>query len=367
MGQRTPLYNEHLALNAKVVDFAGWDMPIHYGSQLEEHHQVRRGCGLFDVSHMRVVDLTGADCRPFLSHLVANDVAKLTTYGRALYTCMLNPQGGVIDDLIVYHFADDRFRLVVNAGTADKDIAWMREQAKAFANLTITPRADLAMIAVQGPTAPQTLYAAVAGSEAAVAALKPFNAAWLGGVDATDATLIARTGYTGEDGFEIMLPATQAAAVWQALLQAGGKPIGLGARDTLRLEAGMNLYGQDMDEQIGPLESGLSWTVDLKNAARNFIGRSALPTQPAQQLVGLVLLDRGVLRSHQKVIAAQGEGETTSGTFSPSMNASIALARVPAGVALGDTVEVEIRDKRLKARVVKAPFVRNGKVLVSVE
>jgi aminomethyltransferase len=361
MGQRTPLFDAHVAAGAKIVDFAGWDMPIHYGSQLEEHHLVRRACGLFDVSHMRVVDLSGPACRPYLSKLLANDVAKLASPGRALYSCMLNDAGGVIDDLIVYHFADDRFRLVVNAGTADKDIAWMRAQAQAFGtDLAILPRPDLALIAVQGPTAPTVLFAAVPGSEAVASPLKSFHAAWLG-----DDVLIARTGYTGEDGFELMLPATRALEVWNALLAAGGKPAGLGARDTLRLEAGMNLYGQDMDETVTPLEAGLAWTVDLKNPSRAFIGRAALKVPPPRVLVGLLLIDRGVLRAHQKVITAQGEGETTSGSFAPTLNASVAFARVPLGISPGDVVDVEIRDKRLKAKVVKPPFARNGKAQVN--
>jgi aminomethyltransferase len=268
---------------------------------------------------------------------------------------MLNPQGGVIDDLIVYFFRPDFYRVVVNAGTADKDLAWIMQHAGSVA---VKPRRDLAMIAVQGPNARARTWAALPGAEAASAELKPFHAAWLG-----DA-LIARTGYTGEDGFELMIPAGRAEATWNALLGAGVKPAGLGARDTLRLEAGMPLYGQDMDEQTSPLEAGLAWTVDLA-APRDFIGKSVLAgRRPDRQTLGLLLTDKGVLRAHQKVFTAQGEGEITSGTFSPSMSRSIALARLPAGCAVSDTVEVEIRDKRLKATVVKPPFVRNGKVLV---
>ncbi len=355
MTKQTPLYATHVRLGGKMVDFAGWDMPLHYGSQVEEHHLVRRDAGMFDVSHMLALDLEGAGAHDLLHRLIANNVDKLTVPGRALYSCMLNAQGGVIDDLIVYFFRPDFYRVVVNAGTADKDLAWIAQHA---GSVQVKPRRDLAMIAVQGPNARAKTWAALPGSEAASSGLKPFHAAWFG-----DA-LIARTGYTGEDGFELMIPADRAEATWNALLAAGVKPAGLGARDTLRLEAGMPLYGQDMDEQTSPLEAGLAWTVDL-DAPRDFTGKSVLAARrPERQTLGLLLEDRGVLRAHQKIFAAQGEGEITSGSFSPSMNRSIALARLPAACAVGDTVEVEIRDKRLKATVVKPPFVRNGKVLV---
>ena len=357
--KQTPLNAKHREAKAKLVDFSGWEMPIHYGSQIEEHHAVRRDAGMFDVSHMLPVDLKGEGVRAFLKQLVANNVDKLQTTGRALYTCMLHEGGGVVDDLIVYFMREDWFRLVVNAGCADKDLAWMEEQRDKLApGVQINPRRDLAMIAVQGPSAAEKLWQAMPGLEDVAGSLKPFSAAVVGEM------FIARTGYTGEDGFEVMMPAKPAPFFWQALLEAGVKPCGLGARDTLRLEAGMNLYGQDMDMSTTPLESGLAWTVDLKSE-RDFIGKDALLRLPRERrLVGLKLLDKGVLRGHQKVVAALGDGEITSGSFSPPLNASIALARVPAGVNVGDTVEVEIRDKRLCAAVVKYPFVRNGKALV---
>jgi aminomethyltransferase len=343
-----------------MVDFAGWDMPVNYGSQIEEHHAVRRDAGMFDVSHMLALDLAGAGAKAFLRGLIANDVAKLTEPGKALYSCMLNPEGGVIDDLIVYFLSDTEYRVVVNAGTADKDVAWMQQQLAATGlAATLTPRRDLAMIAVQGPNARAKTWAAIPGSEAASAGLKIFQAAAFGDM------FIARTGYTGEDGFELTLPADQAAATWDALVVAGVKPCGLGARDTLRLEAGMALYGNDMDETVSPLNAGLAWTIDFKDASRDFIGKAALQANPAsQQVLGLVLEDKGVLRAHQHVFTAQGEGETTSGTFSPTLEKAIAMARLPLGVAPGDAVEVDIRGKRLKARVVKASFVRNGKPLI---
>ena len=359
MLKQTPLNARHREANAKLVDFSGWEMPIHYGSQIEEHHIVRTDAGMFDVSHMLPVDLKGEGARDFLRTLVANNVDKLQSTGKALYTCMLHEGGGVVDDLIIYFMREDWFRLVVNAGRADKDLAWIEVQRDRLApNIQIAPRRDLAMIAVQGPNAAAKLWRAMPGLEELAAPLKPFNAVVVGEM------FVARTGYTGEDGFEIMLPAKAAPFFWQALLEAGVKPCGLGARDTLRLEAGMNLYGQDMDASTTPLESGLAWTVDLKSE-RDFIGKDALLRLPRnRQLVGLKLLDRGVLRGHQKVLTSQGEGEITSGSFAPTLNASIALARVPAGVNVGDTVEVEIRDKRLRALVVKYPFVRNGKALV---
>ena len=384
MPLRTPLYDSHLAAGAKMVDFSGWEMPIHYGSQIEEHHAVRRDAGMFDVSHMCALDLSGPEARDYLRHLLANDVAKLATPGKALYSCLLNEKGGVIDDLIVYFFSPQRYRIVVNAGTAPKDIPWMRTQLAGFKAELRVRRADnddpvaiiaaqgpdarerrstgndaVAMIAVQGPRARERFWTAFPDSRAATESLGVFQAAeWKG-------WMIARTGYTGEDGFEITLPADDAAQAWQHLREVGIKPCGLGARDTLRLEAGMNLYGQDMDEDISPFEAGLRWTVDLKDATRNFIGRPALTAgQPRNQFAGLLLLDRGVLRAHQKVITPNGIGEITSGSYSPSLNQSIALARLPEGVAIGSEVEVEIRDKRLKARVVKPSFVRNGTPLL---
>lgn len=361
MLKQTPLNPQHRAAGARMVDFGGWDMPVHYGSQIEEHHAVRRDAGMFDVSHMRVVDLEGMGARDFLRWALANNVDKLMEPGRALYSCLLREDGGVLDDLIVYFLREDFFRLVVNAATADKDVAWLQHLLASRAPaLRLTPRTDLAMIAVQGPNARAKVWQAIPASEVATAGLKPFSATKVG------AYFIARTGYTGEDGFEIILPADLAQPLWQALAGAGVRPCGLGARDTLRLEAGMNLYGQDMDETVTPFESGLAWTIDLKSP-RDFFGKQALTSaEPAKQLAGLLLQDSGgVLRAHQKVLTSSGEGEVTSGTFSPTLGKSIALARLPAPVAVGDVVEVAVRDKRLKARVVKPPFARNGKAIVA--
>ena len=362
MPKATPLNALHREAGARMVDFGGWDMPVHYGSQVEEHHAVRRDAGIFDVSHMRVVDIEGAGAREFLRFALANDVARLTTPGRALYSCMLNDAGGVVDDLIAYFFRDDFFRLVVNAGTAEADVQWLHSlNALAGHGVSIQPREDLAMVAVQGPNAREKFWRAFDETKPATEALGPFQAARMG-----DDIMVARTGYTGEDGFEVVIPAGEAESIWRRVLAQGVRPCGLGARDTLRLEAGMNLYGQDMDESVTPLESGLAWTVDLASA-RDFVGKAALETlKPARQLIGLLLTDAGgVLRAHQKVRTAVGEGEITSGTFSPTLGRSIALARLPAEVATGDVVRVAIRERELCARVVKPPFARNGKALVT--
>ena len=361
VGRRTPLYRLHQELNARMVDFGGWDMPVQYSSQIGEHHAVRRGAGVFDVSHMCVIDLAGERVREFLRRLLANDVAKLAAPGKALYSCLLAESGGILDDLIAYHLDARNYRLVVNAGTRDKDLAWIRAQAAPFA-VTVTERSDLAMLAVQGPEArakaAQLLPAAAA---AAALALEPFSGAALG------AWFVARTGYTGEDGFEILLPSAEAVSAWRSLNSLGVASCGLGARDTLRLEAGMNLYGSDMDESTHPYESALGWTVAWEPAAREFIGRAALARvrgATARKLVGLLLEDRGVLRAHQRVLVAGGaEGEITSGTFAPTLERSIALARVPSEA--GGTVQVDIRGKLLSARIVKPPFVRCGRSLIT--
>ncbi len=359
MLKTTALNAAHRAMGAKMVDFSGWDMPVHYGSQIEEHHKVRRDAGMFDVSHMLAIDFLGEGARDYLRRLLANNVDRLQIPGKAMYSCMLNEQGCVIDDLIVYFMREDWFRIVVNAGTCDKDLAWMQKQRDAFApNIEIKPRRDFSIVAVQGPNARDRVWLAAPELHAATEMLKPFQAAESG------AFFVGRTGYTGEDGFEIILPSDRAEGFWKALHAVGVAPIGLGARDTLRLEAGMNLYGQDMDESTSPLESGLAWTVDLKSE-RDFIGKRALEERPApNDLFGLVLLDKGVLRSHQKVVTAHGHGEITSGTFSPTLNRSVAMARLPRAAQLGDPVQVEVRDKLLSARIVKYPFVRNGKSLI---
>jgi aminomethyltransferase len=353
--KRTPLFDAHVASGAKMVDFAGWEMPIHYGSQLKEHEIVRSDAGMFDVSHMTVVDIAGSDAKAWLQKLIANDVAKLGFEGKALYSGMLNEQGGVVDDLIVYLTAFG-YRMVVNAGTTEKDLAWMEKQSAGF-DVTLQVRRDLAMLAVQGPTAIDKVCSVKPALADAIRALKVFQ-----GLPSGE-WFFARTGYTGEDGLEIMIPATEAITFFNELKDAGVAPIGLGARDTLRLEAGMNLYGHDMDDSVSPLEAGMGWTIAMTEG-RDFIGRSALEAQKAagvaMKQVGLVLEGRGVLREGQKVVVEGiGEGIITSGTFSPTLKHSIAIARVPA--ATGATAQVDLRGTLTDVRVVKMPFVRNGK------
>ena len=380
MGLKTSLYDSHLREAAKIVDFGGWDMPLHYGSQIDEHHAVRGDAAMFDVSHMAQIDLRGERTAPFLRRLLANDVAKLREPGKGLYSCMLRDDGGVVDDLIVYAMTPTWFRMVANAGTRAKDLAWLRAAAAPF-EVDVIERPDLAMIAVQGPKArakAATLFTPDAAAR--VCALGAFASAAFAlapvfataefrlpdaAASASGDCLVARTGYTGEDGFEISVPGFAGPAVWAALRGAGVLPAGLGARDTLRLEAGLSLYGNDLDEEHDPLASGVAWTVAFEPSDRDFIGRrslEALRAAPSLRLRGLVLEDRGVLRSHQPVETASGPGAITSGTFSPTMNRAIALARRPAGS--DGAAQVEIRGRKLAARIVDPPFVRHGKILV---
>jgi len=363
MTKQTVLNKAHRELGARMVDFGGWDMPVNYGSQIDEHHEVRNAVGMFDVSHMTVVDVSGKQAKAFLQRLLANDVAKLTRQGKALYSCMLNEKAGVIDDLIVYFLDDENYRLVVNASTREKDLAWINQQAEAF-EVSIEERPNLAIIAVQGPKARQKVCPILPERLGMSAAeIKPFSACWFG------EWFVGRTGYTGEDGFEIMLPEEKAEGFWKQLLEVGVKPCGLGARDTLRLEAGMNLYGQDMDETKHPLESGLAWTIAWSPEDRDFIGKTALAAIKKQsahdKFVGLLLQDKGVLRGHQKVVLADGStGEITSGGYSPTLERSIALARVPANI--GETCQIDIRGKLKNAKVVKPCFVRQGAVQIEL-
>ena len=363
MGQKTPLYAQHVDAGARIVDFGGWDMPLHYGSQVEEHHAVREHAGAFDVSHMTVVDVQGDDAQPYLQYLLANDVARLKEAGKALYSCMLTADGGVVDDLIVYHLGPGNYRVVVNAATRDKDIAWIQSHAGNF-NVRISERPETAMIAVQGPAAREIAAGVLPEAVRAEAlALKPFSAL------ATDKLFVGRTGYTGEDGWELVVPAGDGVTVWQNLMAAGVRPCGLGARDTLRLEAGMNLYGTDMDESTSPLEAGLGWTIAWEPADRDFIGRDAVSqvrqNAARQKFCGLLLEGRGVLRNHQRVVVPDvGEGEITSGGFSPTLGRSIAMARVPAGSY--EMAQVDVRGKLLDVRVVKMPFVRNGRAIIDL-
>lgn len=373
--QRTPLYQSHVDSEGKLVDFSGWELPIHYGSQIDEHEAVRTDAGMFDVSHMVIVDVKGTDSKAWLQKLLANDVNKLKKVGKALYSPMLNEQGGIIDDLIVYlsNADETEYRIVSNAATRDKDMVQFEKVAEGF-DVTLNERNDLAMLAVQGPKAVEKLTQAKPNWAETLESITPFVGADLTDIEGPN-WFVARTGYTGEDGVEVILPADDAAAFFALLKENGIKPAGLGARDTLRMEAGMNLYGHDMDETISPYDCNMAWTLALKDD-RNFIGREALVNNrkqakednTAMKQVGLLLTSRGVLREGMEVTINQGsdneqKGVITSGTFSPSLKNSIAIARVPDNVTEEDNVQIDLRGKGkfVDVRVLKLPFVRNGK------
>lgn len=352
--RRTPLHAAHIAAKAIMCDFAGWAMPMRYGSQIEEHRAVRADAGMFDVSHMAIIDVSDAGAggaKAFLQRLLANDVGRLAAPGQALYGLLLNERGGIIDDVIAYRL-ESGYRVVANASTRGCVLNWLAQHASAF-GVELREREDLAMIAVQGPQALQR-FAAASGRD--ISDLRRFHAV------AATGWMIARTGYTGEDGLEAMLPAAEAPRLWQRLEAAGVRAAGLGARDTLRLEAGLNLHGQDMDESTSPLESNLAWTVAWKPPERDFIGRRALEAQrerkPLMRLRGLVHEGRGVLRRGMQVATDAGEGVVTSGSFAPALGLSIGLARLPAAAA-GDA-KVALRGAWRAARIVAPPFVRNG-------
>lgn len=353
---RTPLYASHLAFGAKMVDFHGWEMPLHYGSQINEHHAVRQHAGMFDVSHMTILDILGAGDRQFLRKLLTNDVDLLAHNGRALYSCMCNEHGGIIDDLIVYQRASDNYRLILNSASRQRDLAWIQEKSTGFAT-GLQERHEFAILAIQGPSAIQlTMSVLSAGQADAISTLARFES-----VD-VDNWFFARTGYTGEDGLEVILPAHEAAAFWSLLSNAGVKPCGLAARDTLRLEAGMMLYGQDMDESTTPLESGLAWTIKWEPNDRDFIGMGALLSQKNQgihrKIVGLILEEKGIMRHGQTVIIpGHPNGIITSGGWSPTLEKSIAFARVP--LEASTDVMVDIRGKQLPARISKTKFIHH--------
>lgn len=362
MGNKTPLYQAHVDAEARIVDFGGWDMPLNYGSQIDEHKAVREDAGMFDVSHMTIVEIKGSDAKPYLQYLLANDVAKLTESGKALYTGMLNEEGGIIDDLIVYYLSDAHYRVVVNAATREKDLAWLENVAQQF-DVSVEERTDLAIIAVQGPQAVDKTQSVLSDQQKeAIAGLKPFVAAYAGDL------FVARTGYTGEDGYEILVPDNKAVEFWNELVAAGVKPCGLAARDTLRLEAGLNLYGHDMDDTVSPLEANMGWTIAWEPEERDFVGRKALTEQKAngipRKLIGLVLDGKGIMREGQEVVLNDNVvGVVTSGTMSPTTGKSIAMARVQRSID-AEEVLVQVRKKQIPAKVVKPSFVRKGKSLI---
>ena len=348
--RKTALHDACIAAGAKMAPFAGWTLPLHFGSQIAEHRAVRAAAGLFDVSHMAIFDISGTGALTLLRDVLAGDAARLTSEGQAFYTVMLDESAGIIDDLLAYRQRGG-YRLVANAANRQAVGAWLR--GRAGPDVTVTER-NLAMLALQGPQA-LALFETAYG--AGVDRLGSFHAMTLG-----DWTL-ARTGYTGEAGLEIMLPNADAPGLWARLIAVGAAPAGLGARDTLRLEAGLKLHGQDMDNGTTPLEASLAQTVHWQPPERHFIGREALAKQAAEgartRLFGLVLEGRGVLRSGQRVLAGQGEGLVTSGIFSPSLGYSIAFARLPSDAT--GPAEVLIRGKRQSASLVRPPFVRRGR------
>jgi aminomethyltransferase len=351
MSKHTMLHDEHVHLGGKMVDFAGWEMPLHYGSQIEEHHAVRNNAGAFDVSHMTVIDVWGQEALPWLQHILANDVG-LIKRGEAQYGLLLNSDAGIIDDLIVYQRESD-YRLIVNAGTREKVLSWFEQNQSGF-QVNWKRRSGMAIIAVQGPRAIARVKQAT-GFDGAT--MSPFTF-----LENDDSWMIARTGYTGESGLEIVLPEQAALELWQNLMKAGVVAVGLAARDTLRLEAGMSLSGQDMDETTHAMESALGWTIAWKPENRSFIGRESLEqirkAGSALKLCGIVLQGRGVLRHGQKIISKAGDGTVTSGIFSPTLGYSIGLARVPKNIE--SDCQVEIRGKKLDVKIVRPPFVRNG-------
>jgi aminomethyltransferase len=357
--QRTPLRDFHAAHGARLVDFAGWEMPVQYRSILEEHKVVRRAAGLFDVSHMGEVDVRGPEAGKFLNHLVTNDVAKLFP-GRVLYSPMCYPTGGVVDDLLVYMRGPDDYFLCINAGNITKDLAWIREQAAKFA-VTITDRCeDYALIAIQGPKAVEIVQA-LTGAKLGLVKYYHFTEGTVAGINC----LISRTGYTGEDGVELYHAAGDAVALAEAVLAAGAPQglelAGLGARDSLRLEAGYPLYGHEITQDISPLTAGLGWTVKLDKGA-DFIGRDALLAEKQnggpQKVIFFKTGDRRIVRAETPVLGADGTvvGRVLSGTLSPILNEAIGSALVTTPAAT-QPLSVDIRGTLLNLHLVKPPFV----------
>lgn len=355
--KHTPLYDTHLAAGAHMTEFAGWAVPLHFGSQIEEHHAVRRDAGMFDVSHRQVIDLTGAVATPFLFQLLANNVICIESPGKAMYSCMLNERGGILDDFFVYRISHGEYRFVASAANAEHVLKWIRHcMTLSGAAVTVEGRRDLVLISVRGPRAIERARQAIPELNTSRAQFEPFSGARLGDL------YISRAGYGGEDDLEIMVPATRAVAVWDALREAGVQPCGVGARDSLRLEAGWPLHGQDMDATTSPWDVGLGWSVDLRDPERDFVGRTALENNPAQTaFLGLVLDEPGMLESDMRVFTPEGEGHTTSGGFSPTLQQSIALARLPLGTQPDTDVDVEIHGRRLRARTVALPFINQGR------
>lgn len=357
--KRTPLYDRHVTMGAKTVEFGGWDMPVQYTGIIEEHNATRNAAGLFDISHMGQINVHGPDALPFLQHIATQDVATIAE-GMANYALLCYPDGGIVDDIFIYHLPT-RYLVVVNASNVDKDYAWMQEHSKGFNVQLDNISAATTMLALQGPKA-ETILDRV--TDVDVTALW-FHGVVEGVLCGNVPAIIARTGYTGEDGFELFFENSYAEHVWNTLLQEGQidglKPIGLGARDSLRFEPKLALYGHEISDQINPYEAGLGWVVKLDKG--DFIGRDALQRikaeGPRRKLVGLEMIGRGIARQGYPVVTVAGEnvGEVTSGMPAPTLGKNLALALVRGDLAkLGTELDVLVRNKPVRAVVVKTPF-----------
>ena len=353
---KTPLNNAHIELGAKMVNFSHWEMPISYTSLIEEHHAVRNTAGVFDVSHMSIFDFNGGDQVAFFEKIFANDIKKISNEDKAIYGALLNEEGGILDDLIIYH-ANEKFRLVSNCSTREQNRQWYEKHAVEF-GVEVVERSDMGILAIQGPDALSKIQS-IDGINPQVNNLQSFGCMFDGD------KLYARTGYTGEDGLEIIVPSVDINQFWDQALRLGCTPIGLGARDTLRLEAGLNLYGNDMTIENHPYESNLGWTIDMTDENRQFIGKQALLSidqSKSQKIVGIILRDKGVLRSGYEVIHDEGKGVVLSGSYSPTLQSSIGLARVDQGYKKDG--KVMIRNKMLNIDFVSPRFIERGKISI---
>jgi len=351
---KTTLHESHIELGAKMVNFSNWEMPISYTSLIEEHNAVRNTAGIFDVSHMAVFDFMGGDQIAFFEKIFANDIKKISLENKAIYGALLNEEGGILDDLIIYH-ANSKFRLVSNCSTREQNRDWYKKHAVEF-GVEVIERSDIGILAIQGPDALNKILA-ISEIDHQVNNLQSFGCIFDG------EKLFARTGYTGEDGLELIVPNSDIKSLWNKALELDCTPIGLGARDTLRLEAGLNLYGNDMTVDNHPYESNLGWTIDMNDENRQFIGKDALLSinqSESKKIVGIILRDKGVLRTGYEITHGQGNGIVLSGSYSPTLQSSIGLARVDRGYQ--ENGKVMIRNKELNIDFVSPRFLRQGKI-----
>ena len=351
---KTPLNKSHIELGAKMVNFSNWEMPISYSSLIEEHNAVRNTVGIFDVSHMSVFDFDGDNQVAFFEKIFANDIKKIYKDNKAIYGALLNEEGGILDDLIIYH-ANNKFRLVSNCSTREQNRQWFEKHAVEF-GVKVLERSDMGILAIQGPDALNKILE-IKEIDNQVNTLQSFGCMFEGD------KLYARTGYTGEDGLELIVPTKDINHLWDQALELGCTPIGLGARDTLRLEAGLNLYGNDMTINNHPYESNMGWTIDMSDENREFIGKDAILSidqSKSQKIVGIILQDKGILRSGYEITHEQGKGVVLSGSYSPTLQSSIGLARVDQGYK--ENGKVMIRNKLLNIDFVSPRFLGQGKI-----